>query len=254
MPNFLKALIVDDEIQGRTILRNLLQQSLPEIELVGEAGSVSEAARLITVLQPEIVFLDIHMRGETGFDLLKKLPKINFDIIFTTAHDQYALKAFRFNAIDYLLKPIILDELIAAVAKVKGKNGHLFSFTKEQLQQLFTDIRDPGRVQDKISIPTSDGFIILAIKDIVYCRASSNYTEFFLAEQNPILSSYTLKQYDEMLTGQNFFRAHRSYLINLEHVKMYKKSEGGNIVMSNAHEIELSRNHRDAFLQFFKGE
>lgn len=101
MSKLIKALIVDDEIQGRTILRNLLQQSLPHIELVGEAGTVTEAARLISVLQPDIVFLDIHMRGETGFDLLNALPKIDFDIIFTTAHDQYALKAFRFNAIDY---------------------------------------------------------------------------------------------------------------------------------------------------------
>lgn len=254
MPTALKAFIVDDEIQGRTILKNLLHQSSPDIELVGEAGSVAEAADLIGRLKPHLVFLDIQMRGETGFDLLNTLPKIDFDIIFTTAHDQYALKAFRFNAIDYLLKPIILEELVAAVSKVKNKKGSLFSFTQEQLQQLFADIREPGRIQDKISVPTSDGFIILAIKDIVYCKASSNYTEFFLEGQKPIISSYTLKHYDEILTGQHFFRAHRSYLVNLAHVKMYRKSDGGNIIMSNGHEIELSRNHRDDFIQFFKGE
>jgi two-component system, LytTR family, response regulator len=247
-----KAFIIDDEFQSRNFLKNMLQQYFPEIAMAGEASTVKEGLQGIKECNPNIVFLDIQMNGETGFDLLNSLPVINFALIFTTAFDQYAIKAFRFNAIDYLLKPIVTDELVEAINKVKQKMAYAQPVSKEQVEQLHHDIQNPKKIHDKIAIPTAEGFIIIPVNEIVYCHADSNYTKFYLTDKKCILSSYTLKQYDEILTLQSFFRAHRSYLINLEHVKMYRRGEGGEIVMSNGHEIELSRTHKDEFLHLLK--
>jgi len=244
----LKAFIVDDESQSRNFLGNLLAQNFPEIELAGQAATVNEGIYGIKKYKPDIVFLDIQMNGETGFDLLKNLPAINFALIITSAFDRFAVKAFRFNAIDYLLKPIVADELSEALNKIKQKSLQTQLVSKGQVEQLYQDMKNPQKPHDKIAIPTTEGFVIVPVSEIVYCRASSNYTEFFFIDKKSILSSYTLKQYDEILTGQSFFRAHRSYLINLLHVKLYRRGEGGEIVMSNGHEIELARAHKDEFL------
>jgi len=244
----LKAFIVDDELQSRNFLNKMLMQHFPEISVIGEASTVKEGLEGLRKHQPEIVFLDIQMKGETGFDLLTGLPSINFALIFTSAFDQYAIRAFRFNAIDYLLKPIVTDELIDAVNKVKQKTLNAQLVSKSQVEQLYQDMKNMPKTHEKIAIPTMDGFIIHPVNEIVYCKANSNYTEFYLPDNKCILSSYTLKQYDEILTSQAFFRAHRSYLINLAHVKMYKRNDGGLIMMSNGHEIELSRTHKDEFL------
>lgn len=244
----IKAFIVDDEFQSRNLLIKMLQQYFPEIHLSGEAATVEEGLEGIQKHQPNIVFLDIQMKGETGFDLLSRLQEINFALIFTTAFDKYAIKAFRFNAIDYLLKPIVAVELQEAVNKAKQRRRSAQSASKKQVEQLYQDITNPQKIHDKIAIPTGEGFIVIPVNEIVYCHADSNYTKFHLTDKKCILSSYTLKQYDEMLTSQSFFRAHRSYLINLAHVKMYRRGEGGEIVMSNGHEIELSRTHKDEFL------
>ena len=240
--------IIDDEFQSRNLLHKMLQQYFPEIIVLGEASSIEEGLQGINEYKPDIVFLDIQLKGETGFDLLNRLPKIDFALIFVTAYDQYAIKAFRFNAIDYLLKPIVTEELIEAVNKVKQRIASSKTDTKELVDQLYLDIRNPKKVHDKIAISTLDGFIIVPINEIIYCHANSNYTRFYLTDKKTILSSYTLKQYDEILTSQSFFRAHRSYLINLAHVKIYKKGEGGEIVMSNGDEIELARAHKAEFL------
>lgn len=244
----IKAFIIDDEFQSRNFLIKMLQQYFPEINLIGQASTVDEGLKGIKKHRPNIVFLDIQMKGETGFDLLNRLGEINFALIFTTAFDKYAIKAFRFNAIDYLLKPIVTDELIEAVNKVKQRTAAEQSASKIQVEQLYRDITNPQKFHDKIAIPTGEGFMIIPVNEIVYCHADSNYTRFYLTDKKCILSSYTLKQYDEILTAQSFFRAHRSYLINLTHVKLYRRGEGGEIVMSNGHEIELSRTHKEEFL------
>ena len=247
----IKAFIVDDEYQGRIILSKMLLQHLPEIRLVGEAETVEEAYEKINDLDPELVFLDIQMKNETGFELLKKFSKIQFNIIFTTAHNEYALKAFRFNAVDYLLKPLILSELVEAVEKVKNNLSSRQFFSTTQVSQLNEDIRNPKKHLDKITIPTSEGFIVLSIADIIYCEANGNYTEFHLLGNHKILSSYTLKQYHEILIDQHFLRVHRSYLINTTFIKEYKRSGGGIIIMTNGKEIELARQHKEEFLQLF---
>ena len=242
------AILIDDEPQSRHFLCHALQQHFPDIHIAAEASNVKEGLAEINSLHPDIVFLDVQMNGETGFDLLKQLPHINFALIFTTAFDNYALKAFRFNAVDYLLKPIIPDELIEAVTKIIHRNNSLIADSKQQVSELYNQLKNPQKPQDKIAVPTADGFLIIPVQDIVYCLAKSNYTEFHLTDNKTILSSYTLKQYDELLTSQSFFRAHRSYLVNLNHVKMYRRGDS-EIVMSNGNEIELSRAHKDEFLQ-----
>ncbi|HJW28474.1 MAG TPA: LytTR family DNA-binding domain-containing protein, partial [Saprospiraceae bacterium] len=176
----------------------------------------------------------------------------DFEIIFTTAHDEYAIQAFRFNAIDYLLKPIDPDELLAAIQKAKLKwQAHQFT-SKEHLENLFQAVRNPDGPNKKMAIPTSDGFVLQPLQDILYCRAEGNYTQFFLADKRKLLSSYTLKQYDTLLSDFHFFRAHKSYLINLDHVRQYKRGDGGSVIMSDGIEIEISRRNKESFLQLFK--
>lgn len=243
-----KVFITDDEVQSRNVLRQMLLQHFPEIILAGEASTVKEAIAGIEEHRPNIVFLDIQMNGETGFDLLNRLQKTDFSLVITTAFDNYAIKAFRFNAIDYLLKPIVQDEFIEAVHKARQRSAESQIASKGQFEQLYHDLQSPSKIHDKIAIPTTEGFIVIPLTEIVYCRADSNYTEFHLTGKRRILSSYTLKQYDELLNRQSFFRAHRSYLINLAHIKMYRRGEGGEVVMSNDHEIELSRTHKNELL------
>jgi len=245
----LTAFIVDDEFQCREFLSVLLKQYFPEIQLVGQAATVDQALEGLRHYKPDIVFLDIQLNAQTGFDLLNRLPEIDFALIFTTAFDQYAIKAFRFNAIDYLLKPVLTEEFKKAVQKVISRQASGTDILRLRVDQLLNDLKNPAAVQDKIAIPTQDGFLIVPVHEIIYCRASSNYTDFILTGNRYLLSSYTLKQYDEMLSPQSFFRAHRSYLINLTHVKMYKRGDGGEIVMSNGDEVELSRTHKDVFLR-----
>ncbi|MGC4034362.1 MAG: LytTR family DNA-binding domain-containing protein [Chitinophagaceae bacterium] len=247
-----KAFIVDDEYQSRNLLSKLLMEHVPEITITGQASNVQEGIAGIKEFNPALVFLDIEMNGETGFDFLRKIDKRDFQVIFITAHNDYALKAFRFNAIDYLLKPIVVEELKEAVDKAINQISGKKITSDAQIENLVQTIRDPKKIIDKIAVPTSDGFVLVSLNEIVYCRANGNYTEFHLTGKRQLLSSYTLKQYHELLEEQNFFRAHRSYLINLSFVKMYRRGEGGTIVMNDDSEIELSRQNKDAFLQLFR--
>ena len=248
MPS-LTALIVDDELQSRSLIKKLVKDNFPNL-ITDEAETVSAAKEKITELRPDLVFLDVQMRGETGFDLLDNLGKITFGVIFTTAHSEFAIKAFRYSALDYLMKPIDTDEFKSAMEKALGRIKNQQS-SAEQVEFL-KDLRSNHKMPDKLTIPTSEGLLFVNIKDILYCHAVGNYTEFHLVNRQKIVSSYTLGYYDELLLGQKFFRVHRSYLINLSHIKMYKRGDGGSIIMNDDEEIEISRNHKEAFLKLFK--
>lgn len=254
MPPIIRAVLVDDEYQARSLLGKLIEDNFSGIEIIGQATDVQSAFEAIQSLKPDLVFLDIQMRNETGFDLLLRFSNIRFDVIFITAYHEYALKAFRFNAIDYLLKPILLTELNEAIEKVKRKGLSAQHVSIEQLIRLQESISNPQRIPEKITVPTSNGFILLSLTDILYCEAQNNYTQFHLSNGQIITSSYTLKQYHEMLTNYDFFRANRSFLINLTHVKMYKRNDGGLIVMDNGIEVELSHQQKESFLQHFKSK
>jgi len=240
---------VDDELQSRCLIKKLVQDNFPDL-ITDEAETVNAAKEKITQLRPDLVFLDVHMRGETGFDLLDNLGKITFGVIFTTAHSEFAIKAFRYSALDYLMKPIDTDEFKSAMEKALGriKNEQSSADQVEFLKELRSNQKTP----DKLTIPTTEGLLFVNIKDVLYCHAVGNYTEFRLVDRQKIVSSYTLGYYDELLVGQKFFRVHRSYLINLSHIKMYKRGDGGSLIMNDGEEIEISRNHKEAFLKLFK--
>jgi two-component system, LytTR family, response regulator len=244
----IRILIVDDELQSISLIKKLLLDHFPEF-LIFEALTVDEALQNIRDNHPQLLFLDVQMRGETGFDLLDKTDITNFEIIFTTAHGEFAIKAFKYSALDYLLKPIDADEFVDAVNKaVLRIKSHQSS--SDQINFL-KEIKSHRSLPEKLTVPTPEGFLLLNISDILYCQASGNYTELYLSDNKKIISSYTLGHYDEILTNHNFFRVHRSFLVNIEHIKMYKKGAGGTIIMKNGHEIEVSRRNKDAFLQIF---
>lgn len=247
-------LVIDDEPHNRSILQTMLLRNAPLIRQVYEAGTVKDGIRIIEDYRPSIVFLDIQMSGETGFDFLQQIDTMHFVTIIVSAHENYALKAFRFNVADYLLKPVIASELKASLEKAI----ELLSARRSQ-DQMKEQIIDESSQKYKtsnafhgITIPTVDGFQVLTPSDIIYCKSLSNYTELILANKRNVISSQTLGYYDEMLQPFGFFRVHRSFLINLAKVVSFKRSEGGFIVMSNGHEVELSRNKKQSFLNIFK--
>jgi two-component system, LytTR family, response regulator len=244
----INAIIVDDEPKNIRILRGLLEEGCPDIVITGDAMSAEAAIPLITELQPDLVFMDIEMPYGNAFDLLDKIMPVNFEIIFITAFDEYTLKAFKYSALDYLLKPVSLDELKAAVQKAKErirvKNINL------QLQNLLFNVRKPATVQ-KIAIPCNESLIFVQLTDIIRLEAKGSYTQVFTAGDQKYLSSRMIKDYEEMLPEDIFFRIHNSHIINLNFVKKYLKGRGGVIEMSDAVQIEVATRRKDEFLARF---
>lgn len=245
----LKTILVEDELRGRNALRALVSR-VPNLLLVGEAGNVDEASSLIHELEPDLVLLDIEMPAKSGFDLLADLPNRTFDVIFTTAFDNYAIRAIKFSAIDYLLKPVDLDELIAAVNKTAEKRQQSDHQPQLQISNLLENLKSINKRNIKLSLPTSDGSLFIPVDEIIRCESDANYTRFFLKnETRPVLVSRTLKDYEELLKDYEFCRVHHSHLINLKFIKKYIKGEGGVIVMADGAEVEVSRRKKDAFQQ-----
>ena len=244
--------IVDDEYQSRLVIVKFLIRYFPGLQVVGQAATVEEAIEGINTLQPNIVFMDVQLHEDNGFDVLDQLTHTDIEIIFTTAYPEYAVKAFRYSAIDYLVKPIDGQELEAATQKAINKLRLQQHTTPEQIQILQQQINEGFRLIDRIAVPTAEGLLFFNTKDIIYCQGQSNYTLLFLTNGQKITSSHTLKTYEEMLTTRHFFRAHKSFLINLEHVEMYQRGKGEVAVMSNGHEVEIARRSKSDFLNQFK--
>src|SRR5688500_12643822 len=189
----LKAIIVDDEPKARENLQILLQDFVEGVEVVALCQNISEATQAVTEHSPDVVFLDIQLQRETGFDLLTTLKEVNFEVIFTTAYTEYAIKAFKFSAIDYLLKPIDIDELKKAVSKVEKRVNHNMT---SRLTQLVQNLKQGSSENYRIALPTLDGLVFINVQDILYCEASSNYTQIFTSQEKYLVSK-TLKEYDE---------------------------------------------------------
>jgi two-component system LytT family response regulator len=241
----LKGIIIDDELKSRESLQILIQDFCEGVEVCALCQNVSEGIAAIDLHKPDVVFLDIQMQRETGFDLLNRLDKIDFELIFTTAHSEYAIKAFRFSAIDYLLKPIDLTDLQAALEKVRKKKNYGIS---QRLEHLIYNLKPTASQKYKLALPTSDGLLFVKIDEILYCEAEGNYTQIHLTNGTKHLVSRTLKEYDDMLTEQDFFRIHNSYLINLNLIKNYVRGEGGYVVMTNGKSLDVSRRKKESFL------
>ena len=240
----MKAIIIDDEPKGRNILLQLITGHFGHIKVVATASGADEGIQRIETYKPDVVFLDVEMPGKNAFDMLKELGPIDFKIIFVSAHNHYALNAIKLSALDFLLKPVDLDDLARAVARLGA--GRVVS--AQQVPQLLQQIQQPKGRFGKIAISSVNTIEFVNIGDIVYCRADNVYTEVYLVN-NTITSTKTLKEFEDLLTPHLFFRVHHSYLINLNHVKKYIKGEGGSVIMMNEKEIEVSRRRKAAFLE-----
>ena len=237
------AIIIDDELDAIDILRSFVKEFCPEVHIVDTAQSIDEALEKVESNNPDFLLLDIQLIDGTGFDLLNRLSQEQ-KVIFTTAYDQYAVKAFRHAAVDYLLKPINPLQLKEAIRKIQ-KTSILEENRLQQLSQSYYNQKF-----ESITIATAEEYIIIKIEDIMWCEADVNYTKIFLLSQDhPIVVATSLKEYEEMLPDTLFFRSHQSYLVNLSHISKFVKADGGYILMSSGKSIPVSRRKKTEFLR-----
>jgi two-component system LytT family response regulator len=243
----IKTLIIEDEQKSRDMLAALIQKNCPDLMVTGLAKNVAEGVDMIKQTNPELVFLDISMPDGSGFDLLEQVPGQKFELIFATASDQHAIRAIKYSACDYLLKPIDADELKAAVDKVVKKRKSMPNM--ENLQFLIQHLKRADDNFQKITLPTGNAYEIVNVKDIVRCEADGSYTNFYLADKRKLMISAGLKHYEELLPENDFIRVHHHHLINMNHVVRFLKEDGGYAVMSDGSKIEISRRKKEAFME-----
>ena len=242
----LKAIIVDDEPYCCEVLAAMLESDCPEIRITAICGNAKEGLTTIRQQSPDLVFLDVEMPKMNGFEMLEQLETIPFHLVFTTSYDQYALKAIRFSAIDYLLKPIDREELKRAVQKV---NERVQSPLPQQLEILMQKLRQPSGTVNKIALPTMEGLQMIPLDSIISCESDDNYTRVQLKNGKKILATRSLKEMEEILEQHSFIRVHRYYLVNLNEIEKYIKGEGGYLVMSNGITIDVARNKKEVLLR-----
>ena len=242
----LKAIIVEDEPYCCEILAAMLESDCPDVKIVNICNNAKDALTAIRQQSPDLVFLDVEMPKMNGFEMLEQLPSVNFEIIFTTSYDQYALKAIRFSAIDYLLKPVDQEELIKAIAKVSRRSQKPIA---QQLEILMQKIHQPSTPINKIAMPTMEGLQMIPVDSIISCESDSNYTILLLKNKKKIIVSRTLKEIEELLEEHSFIRVHRCYLANMNEVEKYVKGEGGYLVMSDGSSIDVARNKKELLLK-----
>ena len=241
----IRAIIVDDEPYCCEALATLLED-IPDIEMISVCHNATDALAAIQKKSPDLVFLDVEMPKMNGFEMLEQLSSVDFEIIFTTSYDQYALKAIRFSAIDYLLKPIDREELKRAVEKVKDR----FQIpVPQQLELLLQKFKQPSNPVNKIALPTIEGLQMIPIETIVSCESDDNYSNIKLKNGKKLLVTRSLKEIEESLEQHSFIRVHRSYLVNLNEIEKYIKGEGGYLVMSDGTSIDVARNKKETLLK-----
>lgn len=238
MESMIKSVIVDDEENGRSNLKEVLKRYCPDVFILSEAASAQEGALIVTQKQPDLVFLDIEMPGGSGFEMLRLLKSREFEVIFITAYDQYGIQAIKFSAIDYILKPINYLDLIEAVNKVQKR-----LFEKKGNKRLLNLVQNMESAQNdkRLALPTQNSVEFIEVNSIIRCQADNNYTEFHLLGDRKLLVCKTLKEYEEILTDFGFFRPHQSHLINMRYLMSYIKSDGGTLVMRDEVHIPVSR-------------
>jgi two-component system, LytTR family, response regulator len=244
------AVIVDDEKRARETLRNMLELYHSSVKVVGEASDIRSAFEMIQKLKPDLVFLDVEMPNGSGFELLKQFLVIDFKIIFTTAYEEYAVNAFKFSALDYLLKPINPEELMNAVNKAQSQiEKEIFNI---KLSAFINSLDDIKREIKKIVLKTSNTIHVVNVKEIIRCEADRNYTNFFLEGGKKIMVSVTLKEYDELLSPYGFFRAHQSHLVNISYIERYDKKDGGSLVMKDKSKVPVASRKKDDLLDLLE--
>lgn len=244
----IKAVIIDDEPEIREINRRLLADNFTEVEIVGEADSVESGVELIQNMQPQLVLLDIDIKGGTGFHILQKVKPYNFALIFITAFNDYAIKAIKFSALDYILKPVNETEFCAAVQSA------IQSIENSQIENQvnnFFDHYERKTQSKKIVLKTNDSIYLLDISEIIYCVSDNSYTTFYIKDKKEIIVSKGIKEYEKLLESYNFFRPHQSYLVNLHFIHKIDKTDGGSIVLKNKKEIPVSFRRKQALMDIF---
>lgn len=243
----MKAILVDDEPDGIRTLRKMLERHCPEVNIMATCSNAAMAKQQIKELKPDVLFLDIQMPGKSGLDLLTEIYEKDFEVIFVTAHNEYLLQALQYSAADYLLKPVDEDRLIDAVQRVEKKLAA--GKKEERTKALLHNLAESGNpAAMRLCLPTLKGFIVLKLEEIIYCEAERSYTIFHLDGKKTVTVSKPLLEYDSLLKDTTFLRIHKSFLINLYHVKEYHRGEGGMVIMSDNAEIEISRRKKDQFL------
>lgn len=247
----LRTVVVDDEVMARETIIDMLNLFCGDVEVIGEASGVNTGYEIINHHKPDLVLLDIKMGDGTGFDLLNKFETINFHVIFITAFEEYAIQAFKFSALDYLLKPIDPEELTAAIQKAKT----LISQNNLELRinTLFDNLRNINQdKRKKLVLKTTGNVHVVDLANVIRCQSDKNYTHFFTSDGEHIVVSKTLKEFDELLSEFDFFRVHQSHLINLDYIKRYDKSDGGFLVMKDDTRVPVSFRKKDELMKFFK--
>ena len=248
------AILIDDDANLRSGLKSMLGIYAPEIDIIGEADSVKTGVLILQALQPQVVFMDIQLGDGNGFDILEQLASKNgkstSHIVFVTAYEEYAIKAFRFSALDFLLKPIDPEELEKVIGKIKQVVAKKDNYAHIDL--LLENIRKKVDHFKRIALSTADGIHLFEISDIIRCESEDNYTKFYLKNNKPVLISKTLKEYEELLTEHGFERIHQSHLINLAYLKSYIKKEGGYVVMSDNSNLPISQRKKDRLQELLR--
>jgi len=246
----IKTIIIDDEVKARETIESMLKTYCSDVEVIDSASSVREGVEVMDKNDPDLVFLDIKMGDGTGFDLLRKIKNANFFLVFITAFEEFAIRAIKFSALDYILKPLDPDELVSAVDKAR------LAIEKEnvssRIEALFENLDMLNAKSKKIVLKTTSSVHIVNINDIIRCESEKNYTHFFTTDGEQITVSKTLKEYNEMLNDYSFYRVHQSHLVNLAHVKRYEKQEGGNLVMDDNTIVPVSFRKKEDLMKVFK--
>lgn len=245
----IKSVLIDDEKNALEMMEWLLKTYCPQVSVVAMCTSAEEGIAAIRKHQPDVVFLDIEMPKMNGFDMLEQFDELFFNVVFCTAYDQFALKAFRYSALNYLLKPVDPDELVATVQRMeKSKTVP----TKEQFELLLQNMQQSHKTTpQRIALTHNDGLIFVPTAEIIYCEAESNYTSIHLADGKKIVVSKVLKELDEALSGPDFYRVHSSFLININRIKKFVRGDGGYLVMDNDASISISRSRKQEFMELF---
>ena len=239
----MKALLIDDEPSNNENLLLLLKSYAPDVQVCAVAENVDQALKAIKLHQPELVFLDIQLHDQSGFDLLKQLDEINFEIIFITAYNQYGIQAVKFAALDYLLKPVDIDELTLAVGKARTAIGQRQK--NERLNYLLEYLKDDNQIKPRIALPLFGETRYVNISDIIRCEADNTYTRFLLINNEQLLVSKTLKEYADMLANYGFLRSHQSHLVNTIYIKSWLREDGGSLLLTDGTKIPVSKLNRD---------
>jgi len=244
----IKAIIIDDEEKSRATISAILKLHCKDVSVIAQAEDVESGLEAIIQHPPDLILLDVKMPDGTGFDLLQRLDSVSFKIIFITAFEEYAIKAFKFSALDYIIKPVDPNELVSGIAKAtQTVEKEKFSL---QLEAFMANINNMAREVKKIVLKTTDNIYVINVQDIIRCESDRNYTNFYLNDGKKLMVSVTLKEYDDLLKPYSFFRVHQSHLVNLNHIDRYEKGGGGSLVMKDGSTVSVSFRKKEKLLKF----